>query len=588
MSRRQSRQRRHVAAAAAASARPDAAPVQASASFGIQGPAQVIGMATGSTFWDPAYQAAGIDRQDTVNWWPSRSSGDALTLPAKDITLARVRDILRNDPNAKAAVDRLVDLVVGPGLHLAANPDGTALGIADRKELRTFARAMQAEWRLFSKDPRRTCDAQRKLSMNGLFRLFARTWIVAGEALAVLSWRDAPAGQRQRYSTCVMAIDPDRMSNPNNMQESPTLRGGVEMDAFGAPIAYHIRNAHVGDWWDAEAAWTWTRVPRATEWGRPIVVHGFEPDREGQTRAISPFVSLITRLKMIFKHGESELASAAANALFAAFVTSDLPVDDVAERMSPQAATYADKFVDHYTKHPAHVGGVRIPVMMPGSEIKMNNAPRQTASFASFQTAFLQSIASALGLTYEQLSMDWSRVNYSSARAALNEVWRSVKRMCSVFVEQIVEPIYYAVMEEAFDRGYLKLPASAKPLGMEGIAANDNLSVFQSMPGALLRARWIGPGRGWIDPLKEAQSSALRMGSRISNLQMECADQGHDYEDIIDQIEVEEEYLAERGLTRLSLVAAVQTSKAVVPDSEEAQGPAGPGGEEQQNKQQAA
>ena len=52
--------------------------------------------------------------------------------------------------------------------------------------------------------------------------------------------------------------------------------------------------------------------------------------------------------------------------------------------------------------------------------------------------------------------MDWSKVNYSSARAALNEVWRHIESQFAVFVEQAVVPIYYAVVEEAFDRGYIK------------------------------------------------------------------------------------------------------------------------------------
>ena len=539
----------------------------------VKAQANVTGMGTGGNLWHPAYHAAGLDAQDTVKWWPTRSSADATVLPAKDLTLARVRDVIRNDPVAHAAIEKLVDLIVGPGLRLSAKPDGVALGIEDPKVLRKFAREIQAEWRLFAEDPRRLCDAQRKLSMNGLFRLFVRTWLTCGETTSVLTWRDGP---NQRYATCVLAVDPDRLSNPNGLYETPTLRGGVEMDPFGAPIAYHVRNAHIGDWWDAERAWTWTRVPRATKWGRPVFIHGFEPERENLSRAISPFAALITRLRMIGKFADSELASAAANALFAAFVESDLPVEEVSQRLAPQAATYADKMVDFYTKHPAMVGGVRIPVMLPGSKISMNASPRQTATFASFQTAFLQSIASALGLSYEQLSMDWSKTNYSSARAALNEVWRSVRRMSSVFVEQVVTPIYHAVIEEAFDKGYLVIPPGTRLI----TAANDNgLDAFHMMPGAILRARWIGPGRGYVDPVKEAEAAALRMESMISTLEKECAEQGDDYEEILDQIQIEEQDLKDRGLTRLSLVAAVQANKGAKPDSEEATGPAGPGGE---------
>jgi len=533
---------------------------------------------------NPAYRAAGYDSQETAAWYVSTASADAEVLGAKDLSLARIRDVLRNDPSARAGLDRLVDSIVGAGLHLSEKPDGVALGITNRKELRTLARQMQAEWRLFADDPRKTCDAQRKLTMNGLFRLFCRTMLTAGEMTAVMSWRDPSKGMAQRYSTCVLAIDPDRLCNPDGQPVTSTLRGGIEMDGLGEPIAYHVRNAHVGDYWASDQSSTWTRVARVTSWGRPIFIHGFEPEREGQTRGISPFVSLISRLRMIGKHADHELAAAAANALNVAFVETQLPPEEVAQRLSPREPTYAgysNSVVKHFTENPAKVGGVRIPVFPPGSTMKMNSTPRQTSSFSSFQTAFLRSIAAAMGLSYEQLSMDWSQTNYSSARAALNEVWRTIKRLSAVFVEQVVTPIYYAVMEEAFAKGYIRLPASARPLGMQGLdleAANDNLAVFHAMPGAILRARWIGPGRGFIDPVKEAEAAALRMQSLTSTLENECADQGYDYEDILDQIAIENEELADRKIVRQVISATPQdaaepeepppASKPAVPSAE--------------------
>jgi lambda family phage portal protein len=512
-------------------------------SSGVQVPADVIAGIKARAMIDvgaparPAHHAAGYDGQETFAWRPQQTSADSATLYERDLTLARVRDVIRNDPTARAAVERLVDLIVGAGLRLSAKPDGTALGIKDPHVLRDFARAIEAEWRLFAEDPRYLCDAQRRVSINGLWRVMARTWIVAGEATAVLMWREAPG---QRYATCVMPIDPDRVCNPDGEPETATLRGGVEMDAFGAPIAYHVRNAHIGDWWDSQRACTWTRVPRATSWGRPIFVHGFEPEREGQTRAISPFAALIAQLRMVGKFADHELASAAANALFAAFVESDLPVAEVAERMTPAAATYADRLVEFYTSNPPKVGGVRIPVMLPGSKITMNSSPRQTANFASFQTVFVQKIASALGLSYEQLAMDFSNTNYSSCRAALNEVWRSVKRMSTVFVEQIVSPVYFAFLEESFDRRRLEIPGGG------------SIDLFHEIPGAFTRARWIGPGRGVIDPTKEAEAAGMRMDNLTSTLEAECAEQGVDYEDVLDQLQTEKDELAARGLERVT------------------------------------
>lgn len=510
----------------------------------------------------PAYEAGWFDKPDTATFWPSQSSADTSTLPYRDLSLARVRDIIRNDPIAGAAVERLVDLVVGKGLHLVARPDAVALGITP-DEARAVGKQIQAEWRLFANDPRRFCDIQRRMTIDGFLRQQVRTWIIAGETLYALTLND---DKFARYRTSFITIDPDRLSNPMGQIETLTLRGGVEMDSAGAPIAYHIRNAHASDWWAYGKNFTWTRVPRATAWGRPIVVHGFEPEREGQTRSISPFAGLVRRLRMITKFGEAELATAAVNAMFAAFVETDLPTDEVANRLTPQSTTFFDRTIAYFTNNPARVNGARIPVMPPGSKITVNGSPRQTTAFPAFETAFLQKIAARLGLSYEQLAMDWTKTNYSSARAALNEVWRHVQRVRAAFTEQVVSPLYFAFLEEAIDSGHVTLPKSAPD--------------FHDMPGAWARARWIGPGRGYVDPVKEAQGATVRLESMISTFEIECAEQGLDYEDVFDQIERENAEMQERGLERLSLVAAVQSVRGTKPDSEEATGPAGPGGED--------
>ena len=509
---------------------------------------------------DAPYRAGGYGTQDTVGWFPSSGSADSTVLGSKDLTLNRIRDVVRNDPTARSAVERLVDLVVGSGLRLTSKPDAAALGITDPKVARALGKSIEREWRQFADDPRRTCDATRRLSANAMFRLLARTWIMGGECTYLLSWKPGP----QRYSTCVMAIDPDRLSNPNQTIETASIRGGVEMGPDGTPVAYHVREAHSADWWAAGRNWTWTRVPRQTSWGRPVFVHGFEPDREGQTRAISPFAALVLRLRMIGKHADHELAAAAANAIFTAFVESDLPADQVQERMTPGGSigdrkSWANYVLGWLDRSPAKVGGVRIPVMPPGTKVSMNASPRQTTSFPAFQTAFLHSIAASLNISYEQLTMDWSRVNYSSARAALNEVWRSIDRMRQAFAEQVVAPAFHAVIEEAFDKGFIVPPDTDTGAAPE----------FWDAPGAYLRARWLGPAKGAIDPLKEAEASGMRMELMTSTLEHECAALGHDYLDVLDQIAIEEAEMAARGLSRRSAVEAVRSSRGPIPTSED-------------------
>lgn len=487
-----------------------------------------------------AYRAASLDSQETFAWRPPLTSGDSATLFDRNLGAARVRDLLRNDPHAVAGITRLVDMLVGAGLHLSPRPNARALGLdptnkTDRVALKDMVKALKSEFSLFAEDPRRFNDAQRKLSFNGQLRLLARTYASMNEATAFLSWRKDGA---PRYATCLRIVDPDRLSNPMGRPDSLNLRGGIEFTDDGEPMAYHVRKGHQADYFRGARVFEWTRIPRATSWGRPIFIHGFEPDREDQSRAMTPFAALMTRMRMIGKFADSELATATVNALFAAFVHSNMPIADATQAFTPQGATFAEKRNAHYAENPAFLNGVRIPVLPIGDEVKINSASRATTAFASFQTAFLQSIASALGISYEQLSMDWSKVNYSSARAALNEVWRHVQTLFAGFVEQVVVPIYFAQVEEAFDRGYITPPKGCPD--------------FWDMPGAYLGARWIGPGRGYVDPVKEAEASSLRMGSLTSTLEDECADVGKDWEEVLDQSAIEEEELKERGLMRIA------------------------------------
>src|SRR6185437_2816548 len=129
----------------------------------------------------------------------------------------------------------------------------------------------------------------------------------------------------------------------------------------------------------------WTTIPRTTEWGRPVFIHAMEPDREDQSRAITPFAALMTRLRMINKFADAELASATVNALFAAFVHSNLPIADATQAFAPAATTFADKRAHYWGQNPARLNGVRIPVLPIGDEIKINASPRQTSAFPHFQ-----------------------------------------------------------------------------------------------------------------------------------------------------------------------------------------------------------
>ena len=73
---------------------------------------------------------------------------------------------------------------------------------------------------------------------------------------------------------------------------------------------------------------------------------------------------------------------------------------------------------------------------------------------------------------------------------------------------------------------------------------------------AYTRAKWIGPGRGWIDPVKEAQAAQIRMDAGISTLEDECAEQGLDWEEVLEQRARERSRMEELGLLDAAVAAS--------------------------------
>ena len=111
----------------------------------------------------------------------------------------------------------------------------------------------------------------------------------------------------------------------------------------------------------------------------------------------------------------------------------------------------------------------------------------------------------SIGVPYEVVLKDFSKTNYSSARAALNEAWRYFINRRTWLATYWAAPIYRLWLEEAVNAGMIEAPGYY-----------ENAEFY-------LKCKWIGPGRGQIDPTKEAEAAQIRMDTFISTLEEECA-----------------------------------------------------------------
>lgn len=492
------------------------------------------------------YDAADVYGGHMAAWRPYLWSPDGELNMYRDRIVARVRDLVRNDGWASGAVTRILDNAVGATFRPISKPDYRALaaysGIKafDATWADEFGRAVEAHWRSWANDPGRYCDAQRAMTVAQIMRLGFRHKLVDGDALAVLYWMpDRVRLGRARYATTVQVIDPDRLSNPQLRFDQMTMRGGVEVDEYGAAVAYHIRRAHQGDWFSASQSVEWDRIPRETEWGRPIVVHDFDHDRAAQHRGGAGVLTpVLQRLKMLVKYDSTELDAAIINAIFGAYIESPFDQQFVEQALgeSEELNAYQQARVDFHAERKITLGEARMPILFPGEKINTVTAARPNGNFEAFESAVLRNFAAGTGLSAQQVSNNWSDVNYSSARGALLEAWKTLTVRRTNFAAGFAQPIYGAWLEECMDIEDLPLPAGAPE--------------FIECRAAYSACKWMGPGRGWIDPVAEKQGAVLGMDAGLSTLEAEAAENvGEDWEEILDQRKREIEAFKERGLT---------------------------------------
>lgn len=467
---------------------------------------------------DTAHSSASTTARELSSWQPLKGSADNDLLPELSTIVSRSRDLARNHGVAAGAIQTLSDNVVGVGFRLSAKPDYKLLGKTKEWEEEWQAK-VEGLWRSWAETTE--CDAARSLNFNGLTTLVFKSCLINGEALALPLWL-----KDRCFSTCLQLIEPDRLSNPQNGTDSKNMRGGIEIDQHGAPVAYHILKAHPGDYWISATREEWTRVPAHTTFGRRRVIHVHDIERIGQNRGKPILAAIMPMFKMLDHYERSELQAAIVNAMIAAFIETPMDAEGLNELFGGDGNEYLNAKKDWKVKLE---GGSIIPIF-PGDKIAPFTPSRPNSAYGSFIENVLRNIGTGLNIPYELLLKDFSKTNYSSARAALLEAWRFFNGKRAWLANNWATPVYELWLEEAVNKGLIDAPD------------------FYENRYAYTRCKWIGPGRGWVDPVKEAQACQLRMEIGLSTLEAECASQGLDWEEVVEQRLREKNKLKELGL----------------------------------------
>lgn len=479
-----------------------------------------------------SYSGAGTGFADQLSDWnPSTKMADASMMPDLQLGNARAEDLVKNHGYANGAVQLHVDNIVGSAFRLSYKPIWRTLGISE-SDARALAIDVESMFKEHAEDPVGCfIDAERKRTFTMIIREVVNTHVTSGEAMFAAEYIPRPGSL---FNTAIKMVSPKRVSNPNRMRDSQFMRGGVEQDRHSAAVAYHVLNPRYGfsESLNGYGHGEWKRVARETRWGRSQFVHIFEPTEDGQTRGANQFLSVMEQLFMIDKLQVTKLQNAVVNAMYAAVIESELD-SETAHAMIAGAATGGKQMQEGLTNMLAfsaqyHQGanvkmnGVKIPHLFPGEKLDLKTPGNADNGFAALESSILGYTAAGMGVGKEQLTRDYSKVNFSSARASMLETWRYFMGRRKIIASKAASSIFSLVLEEAINKKYITLPRKAR-FG------------FYERKAAWCNAEWIGQGRMAIDGLKEVKESVLRIESGLSTYEKELAITGEDYQEIFSQ-----------------------------------------------------
>lgn len=373
-----------------------------------------------------------------------------------------IREVVRKSAFAKKGVDVIVNGVVGWGIHpIISHPDQKVLDLVNK------------EWELWSKS---LCSIDGKSDFYTLQQRAMAGIIIDGEVIG----REVIDEKRSCVSIQLLEADHlyDKIDStihltaiPEDLQKKGVARivAGIAVDQYSRPVAYFILKNHPGDNYGYVNSGDY-EVVLADK-----IIHPYRTDRIGQIRGISWLHQSAEPLRHLVDLQDAHLMKMTLNASLTAVITKD-----------PSLASASD--VINQMERDAELSPGTMYRLQPGEKVEFPSIPNADGFDGSTRLALIEA-AAGMGITYELLSGDLSRVNFSSGRLgdlqfrANIENWR-----WHMLIPQFLNPAF-----EKFK----------KHLALKGIRGIDQIKV-----------NWVPPSRQMVDPEKEVRATkeAIRAG----------------------------------------------------------------------------
>lgn len=455
-----------------------------------------------------AYEGGSATGSRSRNWNPSAAGPNSAATGNLSTIRRRARDAVRNDPWAKTSVSRWVSNTIGTGIQpYPQHPD---------KGVRKALKELWTDW-----VPE--ADADGRLDFYGLQALAVRAMFTDGEVLTRLRHRLPQDGLTVPLQAQLLEGDHLPVEDTRSLPGRGEIVNGVEFDAIGRRVAYHLWNRHPGDA-TGFIAREQRRVPADQ------VIHAYQVLRPGQVRGVSELATVLLRLRTLDNFDDAVAFRQEVANLFAGFVVTkddDSGRPDPLNELTGDVETYDDDGTPMVGLEPGSMN-----ILPEGKDVKFATPPGAPSDYADFMRQQLMAAFASVGIPYELATGDLRGISDRTLRVVVNEFHRLIEQFqWTVFIHQWCRPIWNAWLDVVAMSGALPLRS------------------YLDERRLLRRVLWVPQGWPYFNPVQDvkANTDAVRAGF-ISRQDVILA-QGEDPEEVAARIRADNEQADADGLS---------------------------------------
>jgi lambda family phage portal protein len=444
------------------------------------------------------FEAASPGRR-TAGWPRHSTDANMANHGALGILREHARELIRNNGWAQNGQRVIERNTVGWGLIAKAKASPKA-------------QELWKKWSGADENHLTECDADGMSTFAAMQALIIKAIAADGEVLIRRRWRRASDGLTLPLQLQVLEADFLDITKGGfvGLSGGPTIQG-VEFDLLGRRRAYWLFEEHPGSGGLVVS-------PRSSLLSKRVraedVLHVFRSERPGQVRGVSWYSAAIVKLKDFDEYDDATLMRQKIAACFAAFVTDTegLTSPHLGAEVEGDAADLLEGLEPGMLEY-----------LPPGKSITFANPPGVN-DHGSYTAINLRQVAASIGTTYEDLSGDFSQVNFSSARMSRIAFYGNVHAWrWRVLVPLFCAPVWRWAMEAAQVAG--ELPAGDAP-----------------------GATWTPPPMPMIEPDKEGLALARLVRTGAMTPSEMVREQGFDPDDHWEEYAADLKKLDEKGI----------------------------------------